>query len=378
MGKLAVLLVLAAAGVAVLHGSASGDGLREGARHAGERQRLALAQTAAKTGWAQAKQALAAAFESDTLVGTNGGAAFEARVVVAGSEAVVTSTGRAPIPGRAATTDYQIVYRLRAEGGGLPAFAERALAVDGDLEMSGNGSIVTPGVAGSGPDVRIHANGSLRAASGSAVVEGFGTYTTAATGKITNTFRPRSNPNDEPELARADSVAIPEVVPSEVVSSFGGATAVYAENPSEYWDAELREPLPGGTRDDPAVYYVRGNVLIVNMVVDGYAVFVADGQVKVGGSLRGKPEAGRDESAIAIFTPADVVMKGGADARASIVAGGGLGYNGNVDIYGSLAVGGDLDHGGGAVVHYVPAAPGLFRPWATGGAGLRLLGYREM
>ena len=381
MGKFALILILAAAGTAVYHGASSGEGLASAAGQASEAQRRVLARSAAKTGWQRAKQELVGGLSAGTITGRNGGASYTVTTTLAGAEAIVVSEGRMPIPGKSDPTRYTLTYRLRAVGGDdLPAFADYAVAVNGDMDMSGNGAIVTPGIPGPAGDslgIRVHANGNLHAGSASTTVQGFGSYTTSATGKLGNTFQPRANPSRDPALSRTDSVRIPKVVPSQIVAAHGGATRTYPPNPSEYWDVEIREPLVGGTRDNPAVYYVQGNALLVNLTISGYAIIVADGQVKVGGHLRGTPESGRAESAVAVYTSKDIVMNGGANVFASLFANGGLDYNGNVDIWGNLIIGGDFAHGGGATVHYVPPAPSLFGTWAGGDPALELLAFRE-
>lgn len=377
MGKFALILVASVAAIAVLHGAASGDGLRESARQAGEHQRLALSRTAAKTGWARAKHALVAEFKSGTVSGSNGTSSYQVTTVVDGQEAVVTSVGSTPVPGRSATTDYRIAYRLQQVGGDdLPEFAEQAVVVDGDLTVSGNGSIVSPGLADKVVPVRVHANGTLHSGSKSTVVEGFGTYTTSVSGKIHDTFQPASNPDGDPVLSQRDSIHVPSVVPSEILAAHGGADVNYPAG--SFYAVQLQDVvLPGGTRDDPMVYHVKGGALLVNVVFDGYAIFVAEGEVKLQGTVRGTPDAGREESALAVFTTGEVSMSGGSAAHAAIHANGGLRYKGNVDVYGNLMVAGDLNNGGGASIHHLPPSPGLFKTWAEGDPGLLLLAYRE-
>ena len=380
MGKLALLLVLAATGAAVYHGASAGQTAVGSAAQAAEVQRSALSRAAAKTGWERAKQDLAVSFAGGTRTGQNGGSSYTVTTTVSGDEAVVVSEGRTPAPGMRPATRYTLTYRLRAKGGGVPPFAANAMTVGGDLLMSGNGAIVTSGVAGPAGDslnIHVHANGRIHAGSASTVVEGFGSHTGGATGKLQTTFQPRTNPDASPLLTQADSVHIPRVVPAEAVAAYGGATRTYPPT-ADFWDARIRGHLPGGTRDRPAVYYVQGNALLLDVTVSGYAVFIADGEVGTGGGfVKGTPEPGRDESALAIITPSAINMQGGSDVHASLFADGGLRYNGNVDIYGSLTAGGDFAHGGGATLHYVPASPGLFRPWAQGEPVMELLAYRE-
>lgn len=382
MGRLALLFVLSIAGIAIFHGSASGDGLRESARQAGEKQRLTLSRTAAKTGWARTKQALVADFKSDTLSGSNGPSSYETRVVVTGSEALVTSIGRTPIPGRAATTDYQIVYRLELVGvDDLPPFAEYAVAVEGNLDLSGNGAIVTPGVPGASGDslsIRVHANGNLHAQSTATTVRGFGSYATSASGKLASTFQPRSNPDGAPLLSKTDSVSIPHVSPSEILATYRGTATVYRQSLLDFWTAQLvNRTLPGGTRDEPKVYYAQGNLSLTNVTVDGYAVFIAEGRVDIGGTVKGTPEPGLKESALSVFTPGEITMGGNSTVYGSLFAGGGLSYNGTIDIWGNLVVGGDFSHSGTATIHYRPAASSLYSTWDQTDPALKLLAYRE-
>jgi len=339
-----------------------------------------MARTAAKSGWARVKHDLVNEFQTVSVKGSNGTTSYRGNAVVNGREAVVTLTGLASIPGRADTTRYKITYRLESVGGDqTPEFASRALAVDGDLTMSGNGSIVSPGLPGPQGDamnVQVHANGNIHAGSGSTVVEGFGTYASSKSGKINSTFRPRANPSNAPVLQKTDSVYIPTVVPSEILAAYGGADTFYPAG--SFYAIKLQNvTLPGGTRDDPMVYYVKGGAALINVTFDGYALFIAEGEVKLQATVTGTPEAGRNESALAVFTTGEVSMAGGSEAHASLHTNGGLRYRGGVDIYGNLIVAGDLSNGGGATIHSVPTTPSLFRTWGWVDPAFRLAAYRE-
>lgn len=383
MGKLALLLVLAVASVAVYHGASSGQGLTGAAQQASEVQRRVLARSAAKSGWQRAKQALVGGFAAGTITGANGDASYVVTTTLAGDEAVVVSEGRAPAPGTSTPTIYRLTYRLRAVGGDeLPAFAQQAIVVNGNFDITGNGSVVSPGATGQAANempIRVHANGTLSSGSSSVIVEGFGTYTGSQTGKLNTTFRPRSNPNGDPVLARRDSIPIPPVVPPRILASNGGADTVYPTTPTPYdWDIQLiGKTLPGGPRDNPRVYYVDGNALLQDVTFTGYVIFVAGGNVSLDKTVRGTPEPGRQESAMAVFTVGEVEMNGGTVARAAVFAQGGVRYKGNVDIWGNLVIGGNFAQGGGASVHYLPPAPSLFGTWAEGDPALKLVAFRE-
>lgn len=379
MGKLALILVLAASAAGLHHASSAAGGLRGSADQSAEQQRLVQARVAAQTGWARTKQALSRSFAGTTVTGTNDGTPYVTTAVVTGDNALVTSVGRAPRSGGTGETTYTIVYSLLNNVTRLtprPRFLDYAIAAGGNVSFSGTADVVRLGVTDRSRDtttLTVHANGTLSAGGGS-VIRGFGTYTAGVTAGTSDSFRPAYNPRSQAVVRRTGALDIPLVNPDALVAEDG------VDYPYPLGTSLSNVVLPGGTRLAPAIYRFRGDVALSNVTVTGYAVFVADGNVTVSGTVQGQPlgYTGPQESALAIYTPATVRMGGHATLYAQIVASSGVSYEGGVRLFGSAVVGGNYTQSGTSAVHYRPASPALSQGF-TGrpGPGATLLAVRE-
>lgn len=379
MGKFALLLAATAALAGLSSDALSGRGaLASTMREAATEYRV-LARSAAQAGVVRAEQRLLASFTTSSMQATFDGIPYTTTIDVAGEEALITSTGSASVPGSATPATFQVMARVKRSGGGdTPPFATYAVAVNGNLSLSGSGSLATYGSTSTDPEqanIRVHTNGILDVGSAATRVHGYGTYTTGVSGKTTNTFQPQS-PTRQP-LSQADSVQIPRITPQKVVAAYGATATVYKSVPGDSYAGRIENTtLPGGTRDNPKVYHIQGNALLTNVTVNGYAVFVADGRVDLSGVVQGTPNLGLAESAISIFTPGEITMGGGTTAYASLF-GGSMSFKGTVDIWGNLVAGGNFTNGGGATIHYHAPAPKLYRAYGTGDPAFTLLAYRE-
>jgi hypothetical protein len=378
MGKLLLILVLSASTLGLYHAvSVSGD-VHGRAVQSTERHQLALARTAAQTGWARAKQALMLNFVTTTIQGENEGTPYTTTATVTGDRALVVSTGRLPRPRGMGETTYRITYALRKNPAltPRPRFMDYALVVDGNMSFSGSSTIVEPGVTDGSRDtlsIVVHANGTL-SRGGSSVVQGFGTYTTAAAPGISGGFQPLYNPKGLPTVYASPRVSIPAINPDALVAEDG---VDYEYPPGVSFSGRT---LPGGTRLDPKIYRFRGNVSLTDVTVAGYAVFVADGHIILSKTVRGQTTgySGPQESALALYTPGTISIGGSSVVYAQIVAGSGVWFTGSVSVYGSMVVGGNYSQGGSSVLHYRPASPGLTQGF-TGrpDPGFTLLAVRE-
>lgn len=394
MGKLALILVAITAAIGAYSASSSGRSTISEEHRASERDFRVVVRSAAHAGLMRAQDGLLHAFVSDTLSGTFDGIPYTTEVVVTDDEALITSRAVASTSLMGGDVPYEIQARIRsgaANSDVVPDFLNYALIVDGDLDIGGNGTIVNSGVTGkTDQEIFVHANGVLDVSSNSATVYGTGTYTTGALGRTNTAFKPYNDLGTSGSLSQpatqTDSVYVPPIVTADILEAQGGADVAGSYNPDGYWTTRyitgdnLSGPLPGGTRDNPMIYYTPGHLLLSTVEVDGYAVFVADGEVKIAGTLQGVPTNSVDgvpESAIAIYTPSDVRMNGGTNAYAQIYAGGNLTWNGNVDVYGSIALGGDYDMGGGATIHARPATGGLSRGLGFIDEAFELIAYAE-
>lgn len=380
MGKLALLLVLAATAAGLHHASTAGKGLRSTAAQSAEQQRLVLTRTAAQSGWARAKNALAQNFVGSTITGENEGIAYTTTSVVTGARALVTSVGRMPQTGRSGETTYTIVYSLLKNVSGAlnprPRFMTYAITAGGSMMFTGSSDVVQLGVTDASRDtttLAVHANVRLNAG-GSSVIRGFGHYSGSVAPNVDANFQPVYNPRGLATVRQTPAVDIPPIVPDDLVAqdgvdySYPGGTSL------------SNVVLPGGTRADPAIYRFRGAVSLSDVTFAGYVIIVADGNVSGAGTVQGQSigYTGPQESALAIYTPGTVNLGGNAQVYAQIVAGAGMAYTGSVRVYGSVAVRGDYSQGGSAMVQYRPSSAALTQVF-TGRPGLAftLLAVRE-
>ena len=390
MGKLTVLLALLGLGVFSMRQTGSTSRTLFGVQSSTSDDLAdVVARGSALAGFVRAEQALSGSFEDVALSGSFEGGTYTTTASVADGAATVTSVG--VVNRLFARPDSFLIRALVMPLGDpeeLPDFLSYGMLVGGDLRISGSSEIVRTAVTGDAAatyNPLVHANGSLTIGSGATRAKGFGTYSGALLGKgSSETFQPVHNPDGLPPLQKADPVPLPPFDAEAITDSYG-ITKDYSARAGEYWAAELhgstmeRGILAGGPRDAPAVYRVRGNLHLVNVIVDGYAVFVVDGRTDVSGYVRGinQDSSFPHESQIAIYTGGELTMGGGSEVHAQIVAQGGMSFRGNVDIYGSLATHSDFSNGGGATVHVRPASPALSRPWQEGTAGIGVLAYTE-
>lgn len=386
MGKLTVLLAILGFGVFAIRQTSGTSRTLFGVQSAATDDAAeVIARSSALAGFTRAEQALTESFEDVTLSGAFEGASYTTTVSVTVPNRQATVTSRGILNRSFAPPDTFEIHALvmpLADPEELPEFLNYGMLVGGDLSISGSSEIVTMGFAD--PDGTynplVHTNGDLNIGSASTRVSGFGSYSGMQTGKSsTGTFRPPYNPDGLPPLEKKDPVEIPTFDPDAIVDAYG-TLVMDVPDGGDYWDYVFQDvTLTGGTREDPAIYRIHGNAKLLNIVVDGYAVFVVDGHTNAGGSVRAinpDPEY-PNQSQIAIYTGGELSMIGGAELHAQVVAEGGLSFRGNVDIYGSLVTHSNFSNGGGATMHIRPASPALSRPWQEGTAGIGVLAYTE-
>ena len=377
MGKLLVLLVLAASAAGLHHALSVNGWVKEATVQSSVQGQEILARTAALTGWARAKQALMTSFTSTTITGSNDGTAYTTTATVTGDRALVISAGRLPWPGRSGETTYKIAYTIRKVTlSPRPVFMNYAIMAGGDMAFSGSADLVRNGISDATRDtamVAVHTNGRLSAGTGT-FVRAFGLYAGASATGASN-FQPAYNPQGLAAVRLVPPISIPPVVPDSIALREGGVDVTYPAG-----TRLTNVTLPGGPRDNATVYRILGNGVLTNVTVNGYAVFVIDGNATLAGTVQGIPAgySGPQESALALYTPNNVTVGQNSIVYAQTVAGGKVTFGGAADIYGSIVVGGNYSQGGDARVHYRPTSPGLTQGF-TGrpDPGFTLLAVRE-
>ena len=383
MGKLALLAVVLGAAVLTARQHSDQDVSLRAAQSAAYGDTYAvLARSSALAGFARVEQALSRSFADVAVAGAFEGGTYEADAVVAGGQAQVTTVGTFPRPGAA-----DVTFRIRAlvapAGGAgpaeLPPFLSYSVMAGAGVRMSGTAD-VSSGVSDGTFTPSLHTNGDLRVESGDARVSGFGSYAGTVSGHYHKTFTPPYNPDGLAPVQRTGPVELPTVDADAIAGTYRTVVDLYPPYPGAPAFSAAKRTVRGGTRDSPVVYRVHGDVKVDKVHVDGYAVFIVDGDVTISGKVTssgGLSAEGGPESSLAIYTEGAVTMKGNSSVQAQLFTQGGLRYEGKVNIYGSLATHGTLDMGGTFSVHGVPASPSLSTAWAEGTAGLAVVAYAE-
>lgn len=387
MGKAAILIITAS----VLLGSVYAYGAKEEANNADERlsthQQEILARNAALAGYNMAKQALAENFESaaPTLSGTYAGSEFDVEISWTGAISHVVSTGTSTAPdGKLITftVDAQIEKEVIAEmADEAPPFMRYAVLSEEDLELDGNIllDLVVDGNEENTLNANMHTNGSLYIQGNAATVRGFGTYHGTASASpssaLYSTFKPYYNPTNDPVVQQVPAVDIPLFD----VADFLSKTTV---DQTTNGDLSLSGNYsPGGTREDPYVWYVDGNMSASGgVVIDGYVMFVVDGDATLSGNFKAGTVDydGGDESSIALYASGAIDMGGNSSIDGQLFAGTSVSIlHGTPKVYGNVASRGAVTLSGTPKVYYRVPSPALTTVFEDPDIRLKLISYSE-
>ncbi len=371
MGKIALIVavltaVTLASGQAVLLSAQQSKAEARGA-HGAE----ILARQAAQTGHAEAVHILQTGADPrvhDPIEGRVGGAYYRTSFDVVGEDPLSV---RVRTEGRHGDKRHVVDALLRdqsAEPPGTPAealanvppYLRYAVFSGGDLNLA-----VLPRVETRDPDLNadIHANGdlnlslSLNALLNIRPIPGFGTYSDrlralTLLGEPEDLFRPRSNPEGAPSLRRTDPVPIQPFDLREV-----------AGDEAERTRSQLRllGAIELGTREDPRIIHVDGDLILIDVRVEGYGAFVVDGSVVIESSVTGLLQSLNEhpESRVAIYADGSIVFNGLGDVEGQFVSNESVTFTGAATLYGSVAAVGPVRFLLAPTVRFVAPSPAL-------------------
>ncbi len=387
MGKAAILIISAA----VIFGSMYAHGAQEEVQRAdgrlSEHQFEVLSRNAALAGYNLAKQELAENFDASPsqMSGTYEKSDFSVSVTRNGSIATIVSTGTSERPGADAVTftieasiEKEVVATIAEEA---PPFMRYAILTENDLHLNGNilTDLYVDGNEENTLNANMHTNASLAVDGNAAVVKGFGTYVNSASGNpssaLTSSFRPYYNPTNAPVTQQVPTIDVPEFDVAEFVSKVevdqtsSGAVAL-----SGTYDF-------GGTREDPYVWYVDGDLSASGgTTLNGYVMFIVSGDVSMSGNLEAGNSGydGGDESSVAYYAAGAVDLSGNARVYGQIFAGSSVSFSqGSARVYGSLATKGGATIGGSPKIYYREPSPALTTIFEDPEIHLNLVAYSE-
>lgn len=380
MGKAALLAIAAFVILSSYYTLASRDGQASTLRVTSKHQMTVLARHAAVAGYAQAKQAIT---DDDafppfkgadvTRQGAYEGATYHVTISSDGTTVTVRSVGtmRNALD-EVHFTVHAVIGYTASVANDVPSFLTYALLTEDDLHINGNvGGFVDD--QESTFNANFHTNGDLHVDGNSADVAGFGSYTGIGTSNpseaLASTFQPHYNPDELETVYQSAPVDIPPFN----ADSFLENVMVDESSPGPVvisGDLDL-----GGTRDDPYVWHVGGNLSAIGgSTVSGYVMFVVEGDINLTGNLVAGGEG--EESTVALYAGEDVTMTGSVQIHGQIYAHGDAIFNGTPDIYGSVASRSRALLSGTPAIYYRPASPALTSVF-SGGSALRLLSYHE-
>ncbi|CAN5596136.1 hypothetical protein BH23BAC4_BH23BAC4_11090 [soil metagenome] len=373
MGQALLLAVAAAAifGMLSIVGGSGKSATRAAATVTEHHERF-LSREIALSGHAYASTAvLANHMVNGSYIGPNHyegeyeGGTYRSEVTVVGQSITIVTRAQRP------TTSYVVRATYAPNGGegpqekSVPSFLRHAILANSNLTITGTSRVLgAPGI-----NADIHANGAL-SVGGNSLIQGFGTYSSGGSSNISlNNLDPQSNPDNAPKASHAPTVDIP---PFNAVDHRPNATRVFNGN------LNLSTAILG-TRDNPEVWYVAGDLTLGSGLLTGYGVFLVQGNISVSGQSQ-SAGAIRNESNLGFYATGNVSVNAGARLSGQIFANGTSQFAGNATLYGSLTARGAATLSGGFAVHFRPASSALTSTiWPDEGSNgeLGLVAYRE-
>jgi hypothetical protein len=136
----------------------------------------------------------------------------------------------------------------------------------------------------------------------------------------------------------------------------------------------------GGTRENPYVWYVDGDLSATGgTTIDGYVVFLVDGNIEVTGNLQaGQSNLDSGESTMAFYASGSIEFNGTIDIFGQFFADGDFIVEGTPSVYGTVTTGGTAKLIGTPNLHFVEASPVLTEIWTDDNPMMfKLLSYYE-
>lgn len=387
MGKAAILVIVASIAFGSMYAFGAKEEVRQAEGRLSQHQYEILARNAALAGYNAARQNLTDNFAGapSTLHGSYEGADYDVVITRSGSTARVQATGSIATSG-GQTIDYDIDASIKEEtvvamADEAPPFMRYAVMTEEDLELNGNilTDLYVDGDEENTLNANMHTNGSLFINGNALTVKGFGTYVTSAlatpASALQNAFQPYYNPTNDPVTQQVSPIEMPTFDMAEFESKVDvDETAAGDVALSGTYDL-------GGTRDDPYVWRIEGNLTASGGTnIKGYVMFLVDGDVTLSGNVdasQGTYE-GSDESNVAFYAAGPIELAGNARVYGQVFSESGVSFlHGTPRVYGSVATRGAATLSGTPKIYYRVASPALTTIFEDGVVQYKLASYSE-
>ena len=363
------------------------EGIRDTKKQLADHQYEVLARNAALAGYNESKQGLAEDFNNTDgpFSGAYDDADYSVTLMRNGSIVKIVSEGIAYDENGDEVT-FHIIAEIEQEyvstiADEAPPYMQYALLTEDDLSL--NGDILTDlyvqGDEENTLNANMHTNGNLSIRGNSVEVRGFGTFvgsgSASPSSALYNSFQPNYNPTGDPTAQQTTEVEIPVFDAATFVSKVSvDQTTVGDESISS--DLDL-----GGTRDDPYIWYIDGNLFVTgNTQLSGYVMFIVDGNVTFTGNMTAGESGydGGDESSIALYASGSVSLGGNTEVYGQIYAGGDVALlHGTTTVNGSVTTLGAGQLRGTPQIYYRQASPALTTIFQDPETRIQLISYSE-
>lgn len=249
---------------------------------------------------------------------------------------------------------------IRPPGLGYGIFSDQSMDLSGNVSVSDYNN---PRL-----NSNVHTNSNLTFG-GSTSVKGYGTYSVDCPSGSTDAvkyFQPNVDKGGD-VVRQSAPVAIPEIDPTRWESI---ATRKF------YSSTKINGSMSLGTRENPEIIYVRGN-LDLNGQMTGYGVFLVTGDITINGgaSVTNLDPSGNN---LGIVVGGNAKINGTSDIMATLLIKGDAKITGTTRIVGSIIAEGSIDFGGTADILYNPLLDNVAKKvWKQEAGRPRIVSYFE-
>ena len=392
MGKVTVIALVAFSLSGAYYSLHRNQRTLETSAKVSDHQYEVLAREAALTGLSVARSKLSGTFSSGTYSGHAASGDYAVNATVSGDHAKILSVGK--IVG---SEGVPLKYRVQAEFEGVagksyapeaPEFLQYALISEQSINLAGHVSteVYLQGEEGSLLNANVHTNADLSINGGRVRVEGYGSYFGTASGtgnSLETSFQPNYAPTEGETVYQVDEkIEMPNYDAAAYVAKVleNGFGVIEHDG-----DLAISGTLDYGTRDNPTVIHVTGNLSNTGgALINGYVMFMVDGSVSLNGNLLSGDSGygGPDESSIAVYSGGTVSINGNVEIAAQIYSDGGLevgvDLGGNPTIYGGLSTYGQASIEGTPTVYYRTPSAALAINWQdVENSMMKMVAYSE-
>ena len=263
---------------------------------------------------------------------------------------------------------HTIVQTFKTDkGDGIPPYFENTITCAENMNIN---SGITLSTLDPNVNASLFSNGNL-SLDKSSLIQGFGYFGASASfdeSLAKTIFQPNQNPNSLPVIQQIDFLNIPFLKP---------ATFKHLATKTTVGDVRLSGGYTLGTKDEPEIWYIDGNLSTSGDVqFYGYGVVLVSGKANIGDDFVGDYASG--ESALALYVGEGISVTGQVEkVTGQWFSNGSTSISGDVHFYGSMTMGSqNCNFAKSFDMTYIPASVELTEHF-WGGDGMVMTATQE-